>query len=167
MLERKGHLDKLNRLLYRNPVVALFGARQVGKTTLARVLSSRWTQPVHFFDLESPVDVARLSDAMLAREPLRGLVVLDEIQRRSDLFPVLRVLADRPQKPARFLVLGSASPELLRKSSESFLGSPFRARRWTGSGQCSRTITPKSGTARNSPGRSESRTTPCDDTLTP
>ena len=122
MIERDGHLSKLESLLSRNPVVALLGARQVGKTTMARVLASRCRVPVHFFDLESPVDVARLADAMLALEPLQGVVVLDEIQRRPDLFPVLRVLVDRPRNPARFLVLGSASPKLLRQSSESLAG---------------------------------------------
>ncbi len=122
MIERRGHTSRLELLLSRYPVVALLGARQVGKTTLARALARRWKEPVHFFDLESPVDVARVADAMLALEPLRGLVVLDEIQRRPELFPVLRVLADRPRNPARILVLGSASPELLRQSSESLAG---------------------------------------------
>ena len=122
MIEREDHWNRLTGLLARYPVVALIGARQVGKTTLARAIAAGWTEPVHFFDLESPVDVARLSDLMLALEPLRGLVVLDEIQRRPGLFPVLRVLADRPRKPARFLVLGSASPELLRQNSESLAG---------------------------------------------
>jgi hypothetical protein len=74
------------------------------------------------FDLEDPADVARLADARLALEPARGLVVIDEIQRRPDLFPLLRVLADRARRPARFLVLGSASPDLLRQSSESLAG---------------------------------------------
>ena len=122
MIGRGGHKSKLELLISRNPVVALLGARQVGKTTLARVLASRCNVPVHFFYLESPVDVARLADAMLALEPLQGIVVLDEIQRRPDLFPVLRDLVDRPRNPARFLVLGSASPEFLRQSSESLAG---------------------------------------------
>jgi predicted AAA+ superfamily ATPase len=74
------------------------------------------------FDLEDPADLARLADARLTLEPLRGLVVVDEIQRRPDLFPLLRVLADRPRHPARFLVLGRASPDLLRQSSESLAG---------------------------------------------
>jgi hypothetical protein len=78
--------------------------------------------PTTVFDLENPADLARLDDPMLALQELTGLVVLDEIQRRPDLFPVLRVLADRSQHPVRFLVLGSASPALLQQSSESLAG---------------------------------------------
>ncbi len=96
-------------------MVAILGMRQVGKTTLARALAGRTLPPGNHFDLEDPRAVARLADPMLALEPLRGLVVLDEIQLRPDLFPVLRVLADRPRRPARFLVLGSAAPALLRR----------------------------------------------------
>lgn len=122
MLERKTEELRVERLLRHFPVVALLGPRQVGKTTLAMAVAERRRGAVHRFDLENSVDVARLSDPMLALEPLRGLVVLDEVQRRPELFPALRVLADRPKRPARFLVLGSASPELLRQSSESLAG---------------------------------------------
>ena len=90
-------------------VVGILGARQVGKTTLARQVAAGFRGPTTFFDLERPQDVARLRDPELALDALRGLIVLDEIQRRPDLFPVLRVLADRRPLPARFLVLGSAS----------------------------------------------------------
>ena len=121
-MERTAHLDHLRRLLRLNPVVAILGARQVGKTTLARRLADASTMPTSWFDLESPVDRARLADPMLALGNLRGLVVLDEVQNAPEIFPVLRVLADRPRRPARFLVLGSASPELLRQSSESLAG---------------------------------------------
>lgn len=110
------------RSLRRAPVVALLGARQVGKTTLARAAAAAHPGPTHTFDLEAPADLARLADPALALAPLRGLVVLDEIQRRPDLFPVLRVLADRPRRPARFLLLGSASPDLVRGSSETLAG---------------------------------------------
>lgn len=103
-------------------MVAIIGARQVGKTTLARALMSERRGPAHRFDLEDPRDLALLADPMLTLEPLRGLVVLDEIHRRPDLFPVLRVLADRRPVRTRFLVLGSASPELLRQGSESLAG---------------------------------------------
>ena len=126
MIERAGHLDKLRTLLAENPVTAILGARQVGKTTLANQLANQikdsWQTPVHLFDLERQSDLARLADAELALEPLTGLVVLDEIQRRPDLFPLLRVLADRRPLPTRFLVLGSASPPLLRQGNETLAG---------------------------------------------
>ena len=93
-----------------SPVVASLGPRQVGKTTLARAIGKSWKCPVTAFDLEDPGDVASLADPMLALRPLRGLVILDEVQRRPELLPVLRVLADWPRTPARFLVLGSSSP---------------------------------------------------------
>ena len=109
-------------LLRRAPVVALLGPRQVGKTTLAQQIAATWRGPVAQFDLEDPRDLARLADPMLALADLRGLVVLDEIQRRPDLFPALRVLADRQPVRCRFLVLGSASPDRLRQSAESLAG---------------------------------------------
>lgn len=114
--------ERLTDLLARFPVAGLIGARQVGKTTLARQLAAASRGPVTVFDLEHPGDVARLTEPMLALERLTGLVVIDEVQRRPDLFPALRVLADRPGLPCRFLVLGSASPALLRQSSESLAG---------------------------------------------
>lgn len=100
----------------------LLGPRQVGKTTLARQIAASWPGESHTFDLEDARDLARLDDPFLALEPLRGLVVLDEIQRRPELFPALRVLADRPERRTRFLLLGSASPELLRQGSETLAG---------------------------------------------
>ncbi|HOD82265.1 MAG: hypothetical protein BWX88_03122 [Planctomycetes bacterium ADurb.Bin126] len=122
MIERNRELDTVLRLLRRCPVVAITGARQVGKTTLARQIAQRWKTPAAFFDLEDPQDLARLADPMLVLGDLRGLVIVDEIQRRPELFPALRVLADRPRTPARFLVLSSASPDLLRQGSESLAG---------------------------------------------
>jgi predicted AAA+ superfamily ATPase len=122
MLSRPRHVERVVTLLRDFPVVAVLGARQVGKTTLAGQVADRLRGGVTRFDLESERDVARLSDAGLALGRLRGLVVLDEIQRRPELFPALRVLADRPRRPARFLVLGSASPALLRQSSETLAG---------------------------------------------
>ena len=121
-IDRPRHLSRLRQLVRRSPVVAILGPRQVGKTTLAAAIRKSWKGPVTAFDLEDPADVASLADPMLALRTLRGLVILDEIQRRPELFPVLRVLADRPRNPARFLVLGSASPELLQQSSESLAG---------------------------------------------
>ena len=121
-IDRENHLQRLRLLIGEFPVVALLGARQVGKTTLARHLQTSAQDPTTWFDLEDPADLARLADPGLELRPLRGLVVLDEIQRLPDLFPLLRVLSDRPGTPARFLVLGSASPELLRQTSESLAG---------------------------------------------
>ena len=121
-ISRTHHLRQLRLLLREFPVVALLGARQVGKSTLARQLAASRRGPVTWFDLENPADLARLADPGLELRPLRGLVVLDEIQRLPDVFPLLRVLADRPRTPARFLVLGSASPELLRQTSETLAG---------------------------------------------
>ena len=122
MIERSGHLQRLRDLLDQFPVVGLIGARQVGKTTLAKAYAARFEGEVTRFDLENPRDLYRLEDPMFALENLRGLVILDEVQLRPELFPILRVLADRDDRPARFLVLGSASPELLRQSSESLAG---------------------------------------------
>ena len=121
-IQRAAHLRNLARLLRENPVVALLGARQVGKTTLANDLMRGRRGRATWFDLEDPRDLRRLDEPTLALEPLRGLVVLDEIQNRPELFPILRVLADRSPRPARFLVLGSASPDLLRQGSETLAG---------------------------------------------
>jgi len=122
MIRRRPHAAEVERRLGLYPAVAIVGARQVGKTTLAREVAESWPGPVHRFDLERPSDLARLADPQLALEPLEGLVVLDEIQRLPEVFPLLRVLTDREGPPARFLVLGSASPGLLRQSSESLAG---------------------------------------------
>ena len=122
MIERSGDLAAVQNLLRRYPAVGIVGARQVGKTTLARMVAARARGPILTFDLENPDDVAQLAEPMLALKDRRGLVVIDEIQRRPDLFPVLRVLADRPRGPARFLVLGSASPAMLRQTSETLAG---------------------------------------------
>jgi len=123
IVPRPRHRVAIAHLLEQFPVVGIIGARQVGKTTLARMISAdSAVTPVVAFDLEDPRDRARLADPMLALEPLRGLVVLDEVQQLPDVFRVLRVLADRPDAPARFLVLGSAGPDLLRQGSESLAG---------------------------------------------
>ena len=122
MLTRRAHLTRLKERLSQFPVLALLGPRQVGKTTLARQLAASWPETVTHFDLEDPDDQARLSDPAFVLRALTGLVVLDEIQTRPDLFPLLRVLADRSDTPARFLILGSAAPELVRNASESLAG---------------------------------------------
>jgi len=120
LINREKEVLRIEQALGRSRVVALLGPRQCGKTTLAR----RFVQPdsANYFDLESPTSQARLAEPELALKDLRGLVVIDEIQRSPELFPLLRVLADRDPLPARFLILGSAAPELLRQSSESLAG---------------------------------------------
>lgn len=120
MIKRPQLLETIRRSLRRSRVVALVGPRQCGKTTLAREIVA--PSSVNYFDLEDPVSLARLAEPMTALAGLRGVVVIDEVQRRPELFPVLRVLADRRPLPARFLILGSASPELMRQSSESLAG---------------------------------------------
>ena len=122
MIERIYEQSIIIEKLKRFPVVAILGARQVGKTTLTRQLSPRNLEPIHRFDLENPEDLARLADPMLALKGLAGTVILDEIQRVPEIFQVLRVLVDRPDNKLRIIVLGSASPELLRQSSESLAG---------------------------------------------
>lgn len=121
MIDRSGHLSALDTLLHRFPVVAVLGPRQVGKTTLARRIFQQRGRG-DWYDCEDPRDLARLGDPMLAFSRARGLVVIDEIQRRPELFPALRVLADRRPVRTRFLVLGSASGDLLRQTSESLAG---------------------------------------------
>lgn len=120
MIERARRLKEIRTALKRSRVTALVGPRQSGKTTLARQILP--PDSTAYFDLEDPRSLARLSEPMTALAPLKGTVIIDEIQRRPDLFPVLRVLADRRPLPARFLILGSATPDLLRQSAESLAG---------------------------------------------
>ena len=122
MIRRSKQLAHLTSLLKSHPVVAILGARQVGKTTLAGELRKQWKQPSHPFDLEHPADLARLSDPVLTLSPIKGLIVLDEIQRLPDLFPLIRVLVDRRPIRSRFLILGSASPDMLRQGNETLAG---------------------------------------------
>ena len=119
---RTKELDLLAKRLKESPVVAILGPRQCGKTTLAQQFARREeADPVHRFDLEDPRDLAKLEQPMLALEGLQDLVVIDEIQRRPELFPVLRVLVDKQPK-TKYLILGSASRDLLAQSSESLAG---------------------------------------------
>ncbi len=122
MIERLFHAGEIGTLLREFPVVAIVGARQTGKTTLAQAIGDGFGGAVHRFDLEDPRDDARLASPMLALEPLDGLVIIDEVQRRPDLFPVLRVLADRAGTRVRYLILGSAAPELVQGGGESLAG---------------------------------------------
>jgi predicted AAA+ superfamily ATPase len=120
MITRKHYLELIRERLKSFPVVSVLGPRQVGKTTLARVIAGE--QPSHFFDLEDVAALARLAEPKAALDRLEGLVVLDEVQRKPELFALLRVLADRQPVKARFLLTGSASPDLVRGVSESLAG---------------------------------------------
>lgn len=123
---RQHLIDSVVTALGRAPVVALLGPRQSGKTTVARSIARSGViacdERLNYFDLEDPVDIDRLANPRLALESLRGLVVIDEVQRRPDLFPMIRVLADRDGVDARFLILGSASRDLIQQSSETLAG---------------------------------------------
>ncbi len=120
MIGRSHYLKQLSTAVRRSPVTALVGPRQCGKTTLARAFSAA-RKSTHF-DLESAADRQRLQNPELILGSLKGLVVLDEIQSVPELFNVLRVLVDRPKSTTRFLVLGSASPTLVKGVSETLAG---------------------------------------------
>lgn len=120
MIQRLQLLHRIRHALKRSRVVALIGPRQCGKTTLARQIVR--SDSIRYFDLERTADLGRLAEPESALTGFRGTIVIDEVQRRPDIFPILRVLADRTPLPARFLILGSTSPELLRQSSESLAG---------------------------------------------
>ncbi len=124
MIERKAKL-KILSFLRNYPVVAIIGPRQVGKTTLAKQIFKEWNSSGRkgfYFDLENPEDEAYLSDPMLALKPLSGLIVMDEVQRRPDLFSIIRVLVDESPRKRKFLLLGSASPSLIKGSAQSLAG---------------------------------------------
>jgi len=120
MINRPDLFLRIDSRFGSNPVVLLQGPRQCGKTTLARRFAAQ--HKAEYFDLESPADISRLAQPMTSLEPLTGWVVIDEAQLQPGLFPILRVLADRHPLPARFLVLGSASSDLVRSVSESLAG---------------------------------------------
>jgi len=122
LIPRPQHITNINKALVNTPIVAIIGARQVGKTTLARDIARQYDGQITSFDLEDPDDLARLTEPKLALQNQTGLIIIDEIQRRPDLFPILRVLVDQPDFNTRFLILGSAAPELLKQSSESLAG---------------------------------------------
>jgi predicted AAA+ superfamily ATPase len=115
------YLNKIRSAFKVHSVVALLGPRQCGKTTLAAMYSEQLSD-VHHFDLEDPRDLARLEAPMLALEELQGLIIIDEIQKRPELFPVLRVLVDKPNNKQKYLILGSASRDLIQQSSETLAG---------------------------------------------
>lgn len=120
MVKRARLKEHVQKALKRSKALALLGPRQCGKTTLARELVDKTS--ANYFDLEDPESIARLDNAKTALIQLKGLVVIDEVQRRPELFPILRVLLDRKPLPARFLILGSASPSLLKQSPETLAG---------------------------------------------
>ena len=117
---RESYLARIDEVFEIHSVCALLGPRQCGKTTIANQYASIYKESVHIFDLEDPLDLSRLQNPKLALEPLNGLIIIDEIQRQPELFPMLRVLVDKYNK--KFLILGSASRELIRQSSESLAG---------------------------------------------
>ena len=122
-MERPVFLERIAALFRSHPMVGILGPRQCGKTTLARdYIAAHSERPVHYFDLEDPDHLNRLADPKLALESLEGLIVIDEIQRSPELFPLLRVLIDRRPRTQRYLILGSASRVLIRQSSESLAG---------------------------------------------
>jgi predicted AAA+ superfamily ATPase len=120
MIERKRITQHISAALERGRIVSLSGPRQCGKTTLARTFAEPGTSS--YFDLEDPIDSTKMAQPKNALAGLKGTVVIDEVQRQPDLFPILRVLADRKPLPAKFLILGSASPDLVKHSSESLAG---------------------------------------------
>lgn len=120
ILKRPSYLEKIQESFELFKICAVLGPRQCGKTTLARQFTKGIKEPVYFFDLEDPSHLDQLKNPKLTLDPLNGLIVIDEVQRRPDLFPYLRVLADYSDK--KFLILGSSSGELLRQSSEALTG---------------------------------------------
>jgi predicted AAA+ superfamily ATPase len=120
MINRPSYLKQLSNAVKRSPVTALLGPRQCGKTTLARMFGEG--RAMAYFDLESQPDIRRLQNPELMLGSLQGAVILDEIQEIPELFKVLRVLVDRPKNQARFLILGSASPDIIKNVSETLAG---------------------------------------------
>ncbi len=127
MQARNAYLQKIDQVFTVHPICALLGPRQCGKTTLANIYAKQSGLPTHIFDLEDEQDLVKLSDPKLALSELSGLIVIDEIQRRPDLFPMLRVLVDKAHSDRlglnqKFLILGSASRDLTQQSSETLAG---------------------------------------------
>ena len=120
IIPRNLQTNAIRLALERSPIVAILGPRQCGKTTLARAICDEFSG--EYFDLEHPVSLARLKEPLTTLEKLNGLVVIDEVQRKPELFELLRVLVDRPTNANHFLILGSASIELVKRASESLAG---------------------------------------------
>jgi len=125
MIERKDETIELRQGFEVHPVVAILGPRQCGKTTLSKLFEKEFKEEIHRFDLEDPEDLVKLERPSLALENLKGLVIIDEIQRKEELFPLLRVLVDKDRQTnnnRKFLILGSASRDLIKQSSETLAG---------------------------------------------
>ena len=122
MINRQSYLNKIHANFDVHPVVTLLGPRQCGKTTLAKEYAKTFLGPVHLFDLENPQDWQLMQNPQLLLSELEGLIVIDEIQRVPELFQFLRFLVDQTDKTRQILILGSASRELMRQSSESLAG---------------------------------------------
>lgn len=121
IFQRSRLAAEINKAINRSPITAILGPRQCGKTTISQIVASKYPSTV--FDLEDPVDLERLTSApKLTLEPLKGLIIIDEIQRLPELFPILRVLSDRNEPDVKYLILGSASPQLIKNASESLSG---------------------------------------------
>lgn len=123
-MDRPAFIEKIGRYFKTHPIVALLGPRQCGKTTLAKMFAKEQTKlpRENYFDLENPADLKRLSEPLLALKDLSGLIIIDEIQKLESLFPLLRVLVDQEDNDRQFLILASASRELIKQSSESLAG---------------------------------------------
>jgi predicted AAA+ superfamily ATPase len=120
MIQRPSHINAIEKALNRTPVTSLLGPRQCGKTTLARIVEKKYNAT--FFDLESSQDLQRLQNPELILGALEGLVIIDEIQEKPELFKTLRVLVDKPDRRTKFLILGSASPHIIKNASETLAG---------------------------------------------
>jgi hypothetical protein len=166
MIPRPDPIDQIITAFQVHPVTALLGPRQCGKTTLARIIAEQ--EPATIFDLENPVDMRRLSVPMQTLKDLSGLVILDEVQRKPELFQLLRVLVDRPGQNTRFLVLGLASPHFVRFLKEIYHSWVFRfpRKRFADSGPWWPTFTGRFGTRRSSPDPWVLRKTQCVDIST-
>lgn len=123
-MDRKFYLELIERYFSNHPIVAVLGPRQCGKTTLAHMLVANLKDfnQENYFDLENPLDEQRLANPVLSLKPLKGIIMIDEIQRNPELFSVLRYIADQKPSDKKFLILGSASLDLVKRSSESLTG---------------------------------------------